>query len=85
MTTVTIDLQLSTEQMEQLTEVAQVRQSAVSETLQLAVIEWLEQQWQLHQARQKMRSLGQGLAAGSQPHDKAQNHDQYLYRQSIGS
>ena len=79
MTTLTIDLQLSTEQIEQLNAMAQVRQAAVPETLQLAVTEWLEQQWQHHLARQKLRSLGQGLGTSSGPHDKAQRHDQYLY------
>ena len=84
-TKLTIDLQLSTKQMEQLNEMAQVRQSAVPETLQLAVSEWLEQQWQQHQARQKMRTLGQGLAASCAPHDKAKYHDKYLYPQKTSS
>lgn len=79
MTTLTIDLQLSTEQIEQLNQMAQVRQAAVPETLQLAVTEWLEQQWQQHLARQKLRLLGQGLGTSSAPHDKAHRHDQYLY------
>lgn len=85
MTTLTVDLQLSTEQIAQLQEMAQVRQSDLSDTLQFAIVEWLEQQWQLHQARQKMRAFGQGLASDSAPHDKARNHDAYLYPPKVAS
>ena len=82
MTTMTIDLTLSTDQLSQLDEVARTRQIIVSEAIQLAITEWLDQQWRLHEARQKMRGLGQGLGQGQAPHDTARKHDARLYKRA---
>jgi len=43
MSTMTIDLNLSHDQLSQLDEVARSRQLVVSEAIQLAVTEWLDQ------------------------------------------
>ena len=79
MTMMTIDLTLSTAQLSQLDEVARTRQIIMSEAIQLAVTEWLDRQWRLHEARQKMRGLGQGLGQGQAPYDTARKHDTCLY------
>jgi hypothetical protein len=81
MDTMTVDLKLSPDQIEQLDEVARSRQLILAEAVQLAVIEWLDQEWRLYQARQKMRMLGQGLGKG-QAQDVSQNHDAYLYKRA---
>lgn len=80
MTTMTIDLKLSPDQLMQLEEVTRTRQMIATDAIQLAVTEWLDQQWRLQQARQKMRTLGQGLGQGLAPHNVSQNHDAYLYK-----
>lgn len=82
MNTMTVELTFSPEQFTQLDEVARTRQMILAETIQLAVIEWLEKQQRLARARTKMRKLGKGLGAGQPPHEGAQNHDAYLYQRS---
>ena len=80
MNTMTVELTFSPEQVVQLDEVAHTRQMILTETIQLAVTEWLEKQQRLARARNKMRQLGQGLGAGQPPYDAAQNHDAHLYK-----
>lgn len=79
LSTMTVKLTFSSEQVTQLDEVARTRQIVVTEAIQLAVTEWLEKQYRLIEARAAMRKLGQGLGAGQAPYDTAQNHDAQLY------
>lgn len=78
MDTITVELQFSPEQVNQLDEIARTRQIVLTEAIQLAVTEWLEKQYRLTQARTKMRQLGQGIGASKTTTDVAQNHDAYL-------
>lgn len=55
MDTMTVELQFSPEQVNQLEKFARTRQIALTEAIQLAVIEWLEEQDRLTQARVKNR------------------------------
>ncbi len=75
----TIELELPSQQYEQLTAVAQARQLPVAEVAQSAVTEWLERLAQLERARTLMRELGRGLGKGRPIHDAARHHDDYLY------
>ncbi len=80
MNPMTVELTFSPDQFIQLDEVARTRQLILSETIQLAVTEWLENQQRLAHARTKMRKLGEGLGASQPPHDGARNHDAQLYK-----
>lgn len=53
----TVELQFSPEQVNQLEKFARTRQIALTEAIQLAVIEWLEEQDRLTQARVKNRVI----------------------------
>jgi hypothetical protein len=80
MTTIAIPLELPSQQYQQLTAVAQTRQRPVAEIARLAVVEWLENQARLEEARALMRELGRGLGDGRHVlHDVARSHDNYLY------
>lgn len=57
MDTMTVELQFSPEQVNQLEKFARTRQIALTEAIQLAVIEWLEEQDRLTQARVKNRVI----------------------------
>jgi len=78
MSIINVELNFSPKQISQLDEIARKQQITLAETLQLIVTQWLEQQSQLFLARSKMRTLGQGLDAGSPPHNVAQKHDDRL-------
>lgn len=79
MNSVVIELELLPQQYEQLTTIAQAWQIPITEMAQTAVVEWLNQQIRLEQARALMRQLGQGLGEGQLAHDIARHHDTYLY------
>ena len=80
MDTITVELELSSEQYGQLSAVAQARQRPEKEVATIALAEWLESQARLERARALMRELGRGLGEGSLVlHDIARNHDHYLY------
>ncbi len=77
--TVLVELELPTSQYEQLTSLARARQLTVVEIAHAAIVEWLENQDRLQQARASMRRLGRGLGEGPAPYDTARNHDGLLY------
>ena len=80
MTTIAVQLELPSQQYQQLTVVAQTRQRSVEEIARLALAEWLENQARLEEARALMRELGRGLGEGTHVlHDVARSHDNYLY------
>ncbi len=79
MSTIAVELRLSSQQYELLKSEAQVRELTVSDIAQVAIEEWLKHQVRLAQGRELMRELGQGLGASSAPYDVARNHDTYLY------
>lgn len=74
-----IELKLLPQEYEQLAAFAAAQQLSVAEVAEMAVKEWLEGHMRLEHARTLMRELGQGLGQGSSPHDKARQHDAYLY------
>lgn len=76
-----IQLELLPQELEALSKIAQMRHVTVSELVQTAIADWLEQQTRLEQARTLMIELGNGLGEGSAPHDTARNHDRYLYEE----
>lgn len=81
----TIELELTSQQLNQLTGVARLRQVPVARLAQTAVTEWLEQQQKMEQARAAMREFGRGLGAGCNVlHDAADRHDSYLYTRGEG-
>jgi len=80
MTTIAVQLELPPPQYQQLTVVAQTRQRSVADIARLAVVEWLENQARLEEARALMRELGHGLGESTHVlHDVARSHDNYLY------
>jgi predicted transcriptional regulator len=79
MSTIAVELRLSSQQYEQLRSEAQAHNSSVSGIAQVAIEEWLKRQMRLAQARKLMRELGQGLGESSTHYDVARNHDTYLY------
>ena len=78
---IVVELELPSDQYEQLATAARIRHMPVAKVAQAVVKEWLESQVQLDQARTLMRELGQGLGEGAAPGDVARNHDRYLYAQ----
>ncbi|PKO20621.1 MAG: hypothetical protein CVU38_19120 [Chloroflexi bacterium HGW-Chloroflexi-1] len=79
MDTITVELELSSEQYGQLSALAQARQRLEKEVATIALAEWLESQARLEQARNLMRELGKGLGKGDgKRRDVARNHDRYL-------
>jgi len=80
MDTITVELELSSDQYGQLSAVAQARQRPEKEVATIALAEWLESQAKLEQARKLMHELGRGLGKGADGRrDVARNHDRYLY------
>ncbi len=79
MDTITVELELSSDQYGQLSAVAQARQRPEKEVATIALAEWLESQVKLERARNLMRELGKGLGKGDgKRRDVARNHDRYL-------
>lgn len=79
MSTVAVELRLTSQQYEQLQDEAQTRDLSVAEIAQTAIEDWLRRQARLVRGRELMRTLGQGLGNSSGHYDVARNHDVYLY------
>lgn len=79
MSTIAVELRLSSQQYEQLENEAQAHKLSVTDVALIAVEDWLKRQARLDRARQLMRELGRGIGESSAPYDVASEHDIYLY------
>lgn len=75
MSEIAVELELASEQYEQLVAIARAQQRSVPEMTRMAFTEWLERQNKMQHARHLMRELGQGLAQGTEGRAMAENHD----------
>jgi len=82
METATLQIKMPADKYSRLAELAAQRQLVMADILELALTEWLEREMRLHNAKQIMYQLGEGLDEGQAPHDAARNHDVYLYGKS---
>lgn len=78
MSSQSVELILPKEELELLSELAKRERKSLSDVTSLAVSMWLKKERELFKAREKMRTLGDGIFDG--PEDLASNHDDYLYR-----
>ncbi len=74
-----LQLELPLQQYDQLCSLAAYRHQPVSELAQAAMLDWLERQMKLENARQNMRELAHGLGKG-QKQTAARDHDVLLYQ-----
>ena len=81
MSTIAIELRLSSQQYEQLENEAQAHKLSITDIALIAVEDWLKRQARLDRARQLMRDLGRGIGESSAPYHVAREHDAYLYAQ----
>ncbi len=84
MEAISIKLELSPLQFEELAALAQSQQHSVAEIAQVAISEWLDNQSRLNHARTLMRELGQGLDGGDVSRSVARDHDMHLYTRDLG-
>jgi len=79
MSTVLVELQLSSQQYEQLENEAQAHKLSITDIALIALKDWLKRQARLDRARQLMRELGHGIGESSVSYNVAREHDAYLY------
>jgi len=79
MSTIAVELRLSSQQYEQLENEAQAHKVSVTDIALIAVEDWLKRQARMDRARQLMRELGHGIGESSVPYHVAREHDAYLY------
>lgn len=79
MSTISVELRLSSQQYEQLVNEAQAHKLSIPDIALMAVEDWLKRQARLDRARQLMRELGHGIGESTAPYNVAREHDAYLY------
>jgi hypothetical protein len=82
---VTLEISISTEQYELLSDLAQRRQRASTELSAEAIADWLEREARRRKGLRILRSMPRRAVAGPEdaPRDLARNHDRYLYETSL--
>jgi len=78
---VTLEVLLSSEQYELLSDVARHRQQPPAQISAEAIADWLEREARRREGLRILRTMPQRAVAGSEdaPRDLARNHDRYLY------
>ena len=78
---VTLEVLISSEQYELLSDVAQRRQQPAAEISAEAITDWLEREARRREGLHILRTMPQRAIAGSEdaPRDLARNNDRYLY------
>jgi hypothetical protein len=82
MVAIPLELRLSEDKLNLLSDIARARQTEIKEVLEAVVLEWLEKEIRLQRARERFRQFSQGIAQGQPPHLSAREHDTHLYHKA---